>query len=127
MQREVYVQYHRRLTEELYKMPPPVLKASGNLSEREFVETEVIKLLIQSYFNIVRRTLADMVPKAIMLNLVAFAKESMQKELLQELYKSDVLDELLQESDITVQRRSECKKMIDALQRADEASIVSAV
>ncbi|KAI9594920.1 Dynamin central region-domain-containing protein [Syncephalis fuscata] len=105
--------------------PPSVLKASGNLSEREFVETEVIKLLIQSYFNIVRRTMIDMVPKAIMLNLVAHSKESMQKELLQELYKRDTMDELLHESEVTVQRRNECKKMIKALQQADE--IISAV
>jgi dynamin 1-like protein len=62
----------------------------------------------------------DMVPKAIMLNLVAYAKESMQKELLQELYKRDVLDELLQESEQTIQRRNECKKMLKALQQADE-------
>jgi vacuolar protein sorting-associated protein 1 len=50
--------------------PPPTLKASGTLSERETQEVEVIKLLINSYFNIVRRTMIDMVPKAIMLNLV---------------------------------------------------------
>ncbi|CAG8494705.1 6813_t:CDS:10 [Acaulospora colombiana] len=100
--------------------PPPVLKASGNLSEREYMETEVIKLLIQSYFNIVKRTIIDMVPKAIMLNLVSFAKEELQRELLQELYKAEVLDELLKESDYTQQRRKECKKMIEALQRADE-------
>jgi len=31
---------------------------------------EVIKLLINSYFNITRRTMIDMVPKAIMLTLV---------------------------------------------------------
>ena len=67
--------------------------------------------------------MVDMVPKAIMLNLVAHSKESMQKELLQELYKRDVLDELLQESDLTIQRRTECKKMIKALQQADEVSI----
>lgn len=105
--------------------PPPVLKASGNLSEREIVETEVIKLLIQSYFNIVKKTLVDMVPKAVMLNLVYHAKEELQRELLQELYKADVLDELLKESDYTQQRRKECKKMIEALQKADE--IVSSV
>ena len=50
--------------------PPPMLKASGTLSEREGQEVEVIKLLINSYFNITRRTMIDMVPKAIMLTLV---------------------------------------------------------
>ncbi|KAF9381475.1 vacuolar protein sorting-associated protein 1 [Podila verticillata] len=100
--------------------PPAVLKASGNLSEREQIETEVIKLLISSYFNIVKRTVIDTVPKAIMLNLVNTAKEELQRELLQELYKTEVLDELLKESEFTQNRRKECKKMIEALQRADE-------
>lgn len=50
--------------------PPTILKASATLSEKEMQEVEVIKLLITSYFNIVRRTMIDMVPKAIMLNLV---------------------------------------------------------
>jgi len=50
--------------------PPAKLMASGTLSERENLEVEVIKLLIQSYYNIVKRTVIDMVPKAIMLNLV---------------------------------------------------------
>ncbi|KAF9955454.1 vacuolar protein sorting-associated protein 1 [Mortierella alpina] len=100
--------------------PPAVLKASGNLSEREQIETEVIKLLISSYFNIVKRTVIDTVPKAIMLNLVNTAKEELQRELLQELYKTEVLDELLKESEFTQNRRKECKKMIEALQKADE-------
>ncbi|CAO0795555.1 unnamed protein product [Mucor circinelloides] len=100
--------------------PPTTLKATGALSDREFMETEVIKLLIQSYYNIVKRTMIDMVPKAIMLNLVNHSKEELQRELLTELYKHDVLDDLLQESDFTRQRRKECKKMIEALQKADE-------
>ena len=52
--------------------PPPSLKASGTLSEKESQEVEVIKLLINSYFKIVQRTVIDMVPKAIMLNLVQY-------------------------------------------------------
>lgn len=70
--------------------PPPTLKASGTLSEREAIEVEVIstyssgkfrvtaltisELLINSYFNIVKRTMIDMVPKAIMYTLVQYVE-----------------------------------------------------
>jgi len=105
--------------------PPPTLKASGTLSEREAVEVEVIKLLINSYYNIVKRTMIDMVPKAIMLNLVQFTKDEMQRELLENMYRTDTLDELLKESDYTVRRRKECQQMVESLSRANE--IVSQV
>lgn len=77
-------------------------------------------MLLQSYYNIVKRTVADLVPKAIMLNLVQHTREELQRELLSELYKREVFDESLKESDFTVQRRKECRKMIEALQKADE-------
>ncbi|KAJ2064339.1 vacuolar protein sorting-associated protein 1 [Coemansia sp. S146] len=105
--------------------PPQVLKASGTLSEREQQETEVIKLLIKSYFNIVKRTTIDMVPKSIMFKLVYFAMDGLQRELLKELYNPEALADLLKESESTVARRNECKKMIEALKKAD--SIVSSV
>ncbi|KAL2018353.1 hypothetical protein VTK56DRAFT_956 [Thermocarpiscus australiensis] len=105
--------------------PPPTLKASGTLSEREGIEVEVIKLLISSYFNIVKRTMIDMVPKAIMLNLVSFTKEEMQKELLENMYRQSELDDLLKESDYTIRRRKECQQMVESLTRASE--IVSQV
>ncbi|KAF2734335.1 V-type ATPase [Polyplosphaeria fusca] len=100
--------------------PPPMLKASGTLSEKEAQEVEVIKLLITSYFNIVRRTMIDMVPKAIMLNLVTWTKEEMQRELLENMYKTEELDELLKESEYTVRRRKECQQMVESLSRASE-------
>lgn len=103
------------------EQPPATLKASGLLSEREKLETEVIKILLESYFNIVKRTTADMVPKAVMLHLVMYARDNIQRELLHELYKSRSYEELMKESDAIVQRRSECRKMIDALRRAEEA------
>ncbi|KAF3155445.1 vacuolar protein sorting-associated protein 1 [Orbilia oligospora] len=100
--------------------PPPTLKASGTLSEREGIEVEVIKLLIQSYYNIVKRTVIDMVPKAIMLNLVQLTKDEMQRELLENLYKLDSVDDLLRESDYTVRRRKECQQMVESLTKAQE-------
>ncbi|OIW29524.1 hypothetical protein CONLIGDRAFT_331854 [Coniochaeta ligniaria NRRL 30616] len=105
--------------------PPPTLKASGTLSERENIEVEVIKLLIQSYYNIVKRTMIDMVPKAIMLTLVQFTKDEMQKELLENMYRINELDDLLKESDYTIRRRKECQQMVESLSRASE--IVSQV
>jgi len=105
--------------------PPPTLKASGNLSERENIEVEVIKLLISSYYKIVQRTLTDMVPKAIMLTLVQFTKDEMQRELLENMYRTDTLDDLLKESDYTIRRRKECTQMVESLSRASE--IVSQV
>ncbi|KAJ9207065.1 hypothetical protein DTO164E3_339 [Paecilomyces variotii] len=105
--------------------PPPTLRASGTLSERENSEVEVIKLLIQSYFNIVKRTMIDMVPKAIMYTLVQYSKEEMQRELLENMYRTQELDDLLKESDYTIRRRKECQQMVESLSRASE--IVSQV
>ncbi|TKA83600.1 hypothetical protein B0A55_00404 [Friedmanniomyces simplex] len=105
--------------------PPATLKASGTLSEKESQEVEVIKLLITSYYNIVRRTMVDMVPKAIMLTLVEHTKEEMQRELLQEMYRQTELDDLLKESEYTLRRRKECQQMVESLGRA--AEIVSQV
>jgi hypothetical protein len=76
--------------------------------------------LITSYFNIVRRTMIDMVPKAIMLNLVQWTKENMQGELLTNMYKTDELDELLKESEYTVKRRKDCQQMVESLGKAQE-------
>ncbi|SPO25863.1 probable VPS1 - member of the dynamin family of GTPases [Ustilago trichophora] len=104
----------------LMEAPPPSLKASGQFSQREQLETEVVKLLIQSYFNVVKVETISMVPKCIMLNLVTQSKDQMQKELLQEIYRPDVLEELMKESDHVVARRKECVKMISALETASE-------
>jgi len=119
---------------------PATLKASGSLSDREKLETEVIsnafffffpflllftlwhtELLLDSYFNIVKRTVADLIPKSVMLHLVSHARDNIQRELLSELYKSRSFEEVMKESEQVTQRRAECRKMIEALRRAEEA------
>ena len=99
---------------------PSVLKPTGQVSERELMEIEIIKMLLNSYFDIVKRTICDMVPKSIVLNLIKYSREELQPALLAELYKPNLVKELLKESEVTVERRNECRKMIDALTRADE-------
>lgn len=83
-------------------------------------EPRIIELLIHSYYNIVKREVIDMVPKAITLTLVNHSKENLQRELLQELYKPEVLDDLLKESEYVVSRRKECVSMVQALNKAEE-------
>ncbi|KAG8529888.1 vacuolar protein sorting-associated protein 1 [Bacidia gigantensis] len=100
--------------------PPPQLKASGTLSDKEANEVEVIKLLINSYYNITKRTMIDMVPKAIMLNLVQHTREEMQRELLENMYRTNEIDELLRESEHTIRRRKECQQMVESLSKASE-------
>lgn len=105
--------------------PPAVLKASGGMSDKETVETEVIKLLISSYFSIVQRTVADIVPKAIMLKLIQSTRSNIQKVLLEKLYADKNIEALVKENDFTIARRKECKKMVEVLNNA--ANIVASV
>ncbi|EJU05517.1 hypothetical protein DACRYDRAFT_19968 [Dacryopinax primogenitus] len=100
--------------------PPTVIKPQSALNDREQMETEVIKLLIQSYFNIIKREMIDMVPKAITYTLVNHSKENLQQELLKELYKPEILDDLLKESEYIVSRRKEVVSMVQALNKAEE-------
>jgi replication fork clamp-binding protein CrfC len=84
------------------------------------METEVIKLLINSYFNIVKREMIDMVPKSITYTLVNFSKDGLQQELLTKLYRPEVLEDLMKESEHVVARRKEVVQMIGALNKAEE-------
>jgi hypothetical protein len=44
----------------------------------------------------------------------------MQRELLENMYKTEEFDELLKESEYTVRRRKECQQMVESLSRASE-------
>lgn len=44
----------------------------------------------------------------------------MQRELLENMYRTEELDDLLKESEYTVRRRKECQQMVESLTRAQE-------
>ncbi|XP_034434318.1 dynamin-1-like protein isoform X1 [Hippoglossus hippoglossus] len=101
----------------LLDVPVPVAR---KLSSREQRDCEVIERLIKSYFLIVRKNIQDSVPKAVMHFLVNHVKDSLQSELVGQLYKSGLLNDLLTESEDMAQRRKEAADMLQALQRASQ-------
>lgn len=56
--------------------------------------------------------------------LQTFAKDSLQRELLKELYQAEVMNELMRESDHVVTRRKECVKMVSGSREC--ASVLNA-
>lgn len=68
--------------------------------------------LIKSYFYIVRKSIQDSVPKAIMHFLVNYVKDNLQSELVTHLYKSDHAEALLNESEHIAVRRKEAADML---------------
>lgn len=58
-----------------FHQPPTVLRLTDNYSEQEAVEIEITKMLLNSYYDIVRKNIEDSVPKAIMHFLVSFLSQ----------------------------------------------------
>ncbi|OLN94333.1 Dynamin-related protein DNM1 [Colletotrichum chlorophyti] len=88
------------------------------LTEREAMETELIRALISSYFNIVRESIADQVPKAVMHLLVNHCKDVVQNRLVSELYKEALFEELLYEDDGVKKEREKCEKLLQTYREA---------
>ena len=106
----------------LVKLPqmPSSVRQPDIMSERERMEVDIIKSLIASYFAIVRKNIGDLVPKTVMHFLVNYAKEHVQSNLVQRLYRDSSLDELLKETDTVAQRRKNCSEVQGLLRRALE-------
>ncbi|KAF8455631.1 Dynamin central region-domain-containing protein [Terfezia claveryi] len=95
------------------------------LTEREQMETELIRRLITSYFNIVRETIQDQVPKAVMHFLVNATKDAVQNRLVTELYREEFFNDLLYEDDAIKAEREKCEKLLQTYKEA--AKIVAEV
>lgn len=79
----------------------------GQSSPRTELEVHIVKSLIVSYFDTVRKQMNDMVPKTVMTFLVNKTKTTVQKELVQYLYNDKVnIAELLSEDAGTVKKRN---------------------
>jgi len=62
----------------------------------------------------------DLVPKTIMRFLVITFKEGLQNELVAQLYKEQVMNELMKETEEVASKRRAFREMRDLLHRANE-------
>jgi len=103
---------------QLPQVPDTMRQTDAPITDKEKIEMEIIKLLIESYFNIVRKNFIDMVPKTIMYFLVNHVRDAMQNELVSELYRDVELPTLMQEADDVAQRRKTCAEIKNLLATA---------
>ncbi|KAH9169462.1 dynamin protein dnm1 [Lactarius sanguifluus] len=100
------------------------------LTTREEMEINLIRSLIVSYFSIVRESIEDLVPKAIMHLLVNHSAQQVQNRLVSALYKPALFGELLNEDAALVAERARVKALLDAYRDAfktlSEVSLSSA-
>ncbi|KAH8104289.1 dynamin protein dnm1 [Phellopilus nigrolimitatus] len=93
-------------------------EGAPHLTMREEMETNLIRNLIASYFNIVRQTVQDLVPKAVMHFLVNNSSQQVQNRLVSTLYKPDLFQGLLNEDETIVAERARVKALLDAYKDA---------
>uniref|UniRef100_A0A7I4CF76 Dynamin-related GTPase n=1 Tax=Physcomitrium patens TaxID=3218 RepID=A0A7I4CF76_PHYPA len=97
--------------------PPATLRASDAQGEQESVEIAVTRLLLKSYYDIVRKNIQDLVPKAIMHFLVNHVKRELHSVFIRKLYRENLFEEVLQEKEEIAVKRKRCKEILRVLQQ----------
>lgn len=101
----------------LSQAPVNITNASLGSSGASDFHTHVLSILVTSYFDIVKKSIRDRVPKAIMHFLVTRSKLQLQTELVRQLYKDDILDDLLRESGDVASRRVKYTQNIELFKK----------
>ncbi|XP_021318600.1 dynamin-related protein 3A isoform X2 [Sorghum bicolor] len=98
------------------KEPPITLKPSE--TEQDATEVAIVKELIKSYYDIVRKSIEDAIPKAVMHFLVNHTKRDLHNFLIRKLYRENLLNELMRETDEVLIRRQRIQEMLEILKQA---------
>ncbi|XP_050268196.1 dynamin-related protein 3A-like isoform X2 [Quercus robur] len=97
--------------------PPSILRPL-EMTEHEAIVITVTKLLLRSYYDIVRKNIQDLVPKAVMHFLVNHTKRELHSIFIQKLYRESLFEELLQEQEELAVKRKQTREMYLVLQQA---------
>jgi hypothetical protein len=87
-------------------------------TDKEKIETEIIKILIDSYFGVVKKSFVDLIPKIITHFLLDAFKKGLHNKLVAQLYSENLARDLMRESDDIADKRRNCETMKDILSRA---------
>ena len=98
--------------------PPVVLRATEPETDEEVLQVKVTRILLRSYFSIVRASLVDTVPKAVMHFLVNAAQSGLQQHLIRTLYRDDLFGDLLKEPPELATHRKHLRERLSALNEA---------
>jgi len=107
------------------KLPqvPNKLKLEEEPTEKEKIEINMIKKLVISYFNVVKKNIDDSVIKAIITFLINKVKNECDQVLVKNLYKEDLFEKLLVEDLYTMEERKARREKMIFLRRC--ANIIS--
>ncbi|KAL7720821.1 dynamin [Entamoeba marina] len=104
--------------------PPQKQEIRINTTDsREQREIKMMRSLTKGYLEIIRKSVADFVPKAIMHFMVNQTSKDIQNDLLKALYKpekNEIIKELMSESQAVVTKREMLKKNYEALKKAHD-------
>jgi len=94
------------------------VNGTQQMSMKEEMEISLIRSLIASYFSIVRESIQDLIPKAIMHLLVNHSAQQVQNRLVSALYRPTLFGELLNEDPALVAERTRVKMLLEAYRDA---------
>lgn len=112
-----------RMTKSEKSYSTPKTTDTTSLSSKDIVYNDmfmvdILRDMILSYFAVVKKNIKDRVPKTIMHFMVNASKVRLHSELIGNLYKEDLFDTILKESDDVSQRRKEYNRMVQMLMNA---------
>jgi len=95
-------------------LPSNTPGVNGTAPDQDEMAIDLIQSLISTYFSIVRQTIQDLVPKAVMHLLIGHSRESVQNRLVASLYKENLFEDLLYEDEGLTAERSRIKALLDS-------------
>jgi len=99
---------------------PTVVAPSEVPTGKELMDTQLLKSLLSSYFEIVKRKIVDAVPKTIMHFMVNAVRDSLHHECIAEVYKSELFASLLSEAEEVQRQRLRLNRRLEELRRAQD-------